>query len=356
VNWGNKKEERPIFPAAEGLLNEMRFPDVQGYDSLEQEPYEPIHWVVQDILPVGLTVLAADPKSGKSYLSQHITIAVASGTQAMGRFDVTQGDVLCLSLEDAKNRFKQRLHRLLDGNPAPSKAYFARKWAQLPDAAKQIRAWIKQADNPQLIVVDTFAKVRGRPKRWDTSGLYERDYQEVSLLQDLAQDYQVALLLIHHTNKGDADDDFRRISGTQGLTGAADAMWLMQTNRENMEATLVMAGREIADKRLWLRMDEETGIWKCAGTLADMKRKQGECQVMEAIEEMGVPVSQADIAKYCGVSRQTINKSIKSLLEDGIVEKSVTGKFMLAPGLRGTATQATPMQPRNFNGLQNDDF
>jgi len=205
---------------------------------------------------------------------------------------------------------------------------------ELPEAAKQMRAWLKSTDNPQLIVVDTFARVRGRPKRWDTAGLYERDYREVSEMQELAQDFQIAIILVHHTNKGEADDDFRRISGTQGLTGAADAMWLMQTDREKMECTLVMAGREIPDKRYWLKMEPDTGIWICKGTAADMRRKQGELQIIAAIQEIGHPSSQQEIASYIGITRQTVNQSIKELLADGIIEKSVTGKYVLAPSLK----------------------
>jgi hypothetical protein len=352
VNWGNKKEERPIFPAAEGLLNEMRHPDVQSLGDIYIQEIEPIHWVIEDILPAGLTVLAADPKSGKSYLAQHLGIAIASGTEAMGRFRVCQGDVLHLGLEDSVVRFKQRLHRLLGDSPPPDRAFFARKWGQLPDAAKQIRAWLKQADKPQLVVVDTFAKIRGRPRRWDTSGIYERDYQDVSLLQDLAQDFQVALLLVHHTNKGDDDGDFRRISGTQGLTGAADAMWLMQTDREAMEATLVMAGREVADKRLWLRMDDDTGVWKCAGSLADMKRRQSEMKIIEAMIEIGRPANQSEIGRYCGLTQQAVSKTFKMLLADGIIQKSVTGKFVVAPRLQSTVVATNNIQPRNFNDLE----
>jgi hypothetical protein len=255
-------------------------------------------------------------------------------------------------LEDSVVRFKQRLHRLLGDSPPPDRAFFARKWGQLPDAAKQIRAWLKQADKPQLVVVDTFAKIRGRPRRWDTSGIYERDYQDVSLLQDLAQDFQVALLLVHHTNKGDDDGDFRRISGTQGLTGAADAMWLMQTDREAMEATLVMAGREVADKRLWLRMDDDTGVWKCAGSLADMKRRQSEMKIIEAMIEIGRPANQSEIGRYCGLTQQAVSKTFKMLLADGIIQKSVTGKFVVAPRLQSTVVATNNIQPRNFNDLE----
>jgi biotin operon repressor len=334
VKWGNNLIENPIVSAPVALLNDVFHPSIVDVATIYAEPFEPIHWVVEDLLPTGLTVLAGDPKSGKSYLTQHICIAVASGTKAMGRFGVSQGDVLTLSLEDSKNRFKQRLHSLLAGADPPERAFFARKWSRMPEAIKHIRAWVKSANKPQLVVIDTLAKLRGRPKRWDSSGIYERDYDDVSSIQEMAQDHQIAVIVVHHTNKSEQSDDFRRISGSQGITGASDSNWVMTTDRERMEATLIMAGREIPDMRYWLKMERESGIWKCMGTVSDMRRKQGEVQIIEALQEIGQPSSQQEIAKYIGIAKQTVNHSIKGLLADGIVERSVTGKYILAPSLR----------------------
>jgi hypothetical protein len=71
-----------------------------------------------------------------------------------------------------------------------------------------------------MIVIDVFAKVRaGNTKN---TPLYEADYGSVVALQELAIEPGIAVVLTHHDRKLEAEDPFNTVSGTLGLTGAAD--------------------------------------------------------------------------------------------------------------------------------------
>jgi len=303
---------------------------IRSYEEIFNEPLEDIKWIIDDFLPVGLTILAADPKSGKSWLAQHLTIAVASGGMALDHYHCNQAAVLSLSLEDSTQRFKHRLHKLLDGQTPPPNAHFARKWELLPQGMRHIVDWIRWHENPGLVVIDTFQRIRGRTKSYGQDGIYERDYRDVACLQEIAQDHQIAIILVHHLNKGNMDDSYQRISGSQGLTGASDQNYVMVTDREKNEAILTMTGRELDDRRIWIQQDQQTGRWFYQGTAAEKKENEMEGSVIEALADLGRPSSPTEIARYLGKSRQTVHKQIKAILGKGLIDRSVVqGKYIL---------------------------
>jgi RecA-family ATPase len=63
-------------------------------------------WAVPGIIPEGVTLLAGKPKQGKSWASLGISIAVATGGEALGKVRVERGEVLYLALEDNPRRLQ----------------------------------------------------------------------------------------------------------------------------------------------------------------------------------------------------------------------------------------------------------
>lgn len=82
----------------------------------------PIRFVISQLLPQGLHVLAGAPKVGKSWLSLWLCLQVAKGEPAW-EFPTTQGDVLYLCLEDSYSRIQNRLLDITDD--APPNLFFA---------------------------------------------------------------------------------------------------------------------------------------------------------------------------------------------------------------------------------------
>jgi len=60
---------------------------------------------------------------------------------------------------------------------------------------------------------------------------YANDYRDLSVLKKLADKHGVAILLIHHLRKENADDVFNRISGTTGVQGAVDSIFTLILSR-----------------------------------------------------------------------------------------------------------------------------
>ena len=70
--------------------------------ALQRRDFAPLKFVVQEVLPEGLTLLAGAPEIGKSWLALDIAIAVAAGRFCLGGQGVDQGEVLYLALEDGE--------------------------------------------------------------------------------------------------------------------------------------------------------------------------------------------------------------------------------------------------------------
>ena len=82
----------------------------------------PIRFVIHELLPQGLHVLAGAPKVGKSWLSLWICLCVAQG-EKLWDFPTQKGSVLYLCLEDSYARIQNRLLDLTDD--APGNLFFS---------------------------------------------------------------------------------------------------------------------------------------------------------------------------------------------------------------------------------------
>ena len=167
--------------------------------------------------------------------------------------------MLYLSLEDSYRRIQSRLFDLTDD--APPTLYFAIMADTLKRGLEQqIEQFLTEHPTTKLVVIDTLQRVRSTG---NDSNLYANDYQDIGLLKQLADRHHIAILLIHHLRKLHDDDPMNMISGSTGLSGAADSAFVLQKNaRSANAASLHCTGRDIPDRTLKLELGEEDHIWK----------------------------------------------------------------------------------------------
>ena len=227
-------------------------------EELQNRTYEPTHFLVDELIPEGLHILAGAPKIGKSWLALWLCLCVSQG-QPLWNFATTQGEVLYLSLEDSFQRIQTRLFDLTED--APPTLHFAIMADTLKHGLEQqIEQFLAEHPNTKLVVIDTLQRVRSAGS---DSNLYANDYQDIGLLKKLADKRHIAILLIHHLRKLHDDDPMNMISGSTGLSGAADSTFVLQKNSRLANiASLHCTGRDIADRTLKLEFGEEDHVWK----------------------------------------------------------------------------------------------
>lgn len=219
---------------------------------------EPPGYAVKDLLVQGLHILAGAPKTGKSWLALWLCQQVAGGEKVWGH-PTQQGTVLYLCLEDGYHRLQDRLLDITE-NPSEN-LYLATHAGTLADGlAGQIETFVREHGSVSLIVIDTLQKVR----ETCTDNTYARDYADLARLKELADRCRTTVLLVHHLRKQYDSDPLNRVSGTAGMSGAADGTFILQReDRSSNYGTLFCTGRDIESKELKLQFDPMSHIWEC---------------------------------------------------------------------------------------------
>ena len=217
----------------------------------------PIRFVVSELLPQGLHILAGAPKVGKSWMALWLCLRVATG-EPVWNFPTAKGDVLYLCLEDSFSRIQSRLLDLTDD--APAGLCFATMSEKLHTGlVEQIEGFLSGHPCTVLVVIDTLQRVRTASNEGNP---YANDYRDLGVLKELADRRRIAVLLVHHLRKMNDDDPMNIISGTTGISGATDTnLVLKKEKRGGSAAILYCTGRDIEYRELKLEFDPSAHTW-----------------------------------------------------------------------------------------------
>ena len=235
--------------------------------------------IIDGLLYPGTYLFVGAPKLGKSFLMAQLAYHISKGKSLWG-FDVKQGTVLYLALEDDYRRLQERFYRMF-GEESTDDLFIAVNAGQLGNGLdEQLNRFVNEHTNTKLIIIDTLQKVRefGGDKY-----SYSNDYEVITRLKKFADNFGVCLLLVHHTRKQQADDKFDMISGTNGLLGAADGAFMLQKEkRTSNNAVLEISGRDQQDQKLYLERDTEKLLWNLERLETELWKEPPE-PVLEAV-------------------------------------------------------------------------
>ena len=337
-------------------------------DTLQSTAYEPVSFVVDDLLPQGLHLLAGAPKIGKSWLALWLAVTVAKGEAVWG-MGVKQGTTLYLCLEDSTLRIQNRLFEITED--APANVHFTTNSDTLGKGLEeQLCSFLSEHPDTVLVIIDTLQMIRSAG--YDNT--YANDYRDLSALKRIADAHGIAILLIHHLRKELADDVFSRISGTTAISGAVDSSFtLVEDKRGSGKAKLSCIGRDIEYRELTLERNAEN-VWE----LVSDSRTQPELlggQIVILLSELmrnraefiGTPTelsAQIDPAGSEGITPKKVSRlilqSVDTLREIGIsaVVRRSNGKRLIelcrAESDDAHGTQAVdPIDPADVSGSEN---
>jgi len=280
----------------------------------------PVQWVLPGVLPEGLAILGGKPKVGKSWMSLGLAVAVASGDEYLGA-TCEPGDVLYLALEDNARRLQKRLGIVLNGRPVPDRLTIATDWQRAPQGLLPIIQWCQTVERPRLIIVDTLAKFR--PVTKGDTAIYQQDYASLTGLKKIADHFSLCAKVVHHQRKLGADDPLDTLSGTTGLSGAADTILLLER-----EGYLRGRGRDLErDLNLRVTLDADTGTWQSHGEglqfmPADILRQWCYENLL-----VGSPMpSRDELMAATGISQHDLRDALKMAADQGWYEVGRGGR------------------------------
>jgi AAA domain len=281
---------------------------------------------VPDYIVEGATLLAGRPKLGKSWLMLDVGLAVARGGYCLGNIKCYQGDVLYLALEDNERRLQNRITRLIGfATEWPARFHYATEWPRAnAGGLEKIRQWIASVERPRLIVVDVLAMFRSPRQR--NQEPYESDYAAIKGLQQIASETGVAIVIVHHLRKSVAEvDPFEKVSGTLGLSGAADTVLIL--DRDGQGATLYGRGRDIEEIESAVEFDKRKCQWRVLGEAQQVRISNERGAVLDALKNAKGAISAQDGADLTGKSYDSIRQMLARLATDGEIVRADRGRY-----------------------------
>lgn len=306
---------------------------------LQKLTFPRLEFFVEGLVPEGLTLLVGSPKIGKSWLALSLAISVAAGRPALGRqVPTTQVDCLLLALEDGPRRLQDRMRLLAGSDPWPSSLHLAVDRPE-GDVRHALDDHLEAYPKTRLFILDTLARVRPPMRPGDSSGMYDSDYRFTGALQRWAVDRRVGLLALHHDRKAEATDFVETVSGSHGITGAADAIIVLSRARGDDDGQLQITGRDVADDKVWklrrsgpdwqLVAKEPVGLLSAIAGLGDRS-----ADVASFVVRAGRAVGALEIAMNLGLDRDLVDQHLKRLKDSGRIVRVARGKY---------AAPATPL-------------
>jgi len=236
----------------------------QSLETLLQTYYPEPQWAVDGLIPEGCLILAGKPKHGKSYLALTIALAVAKQQTCLDHFRVSNGDVLCFSLEDYAKRVQRRIQRLYTTTGSKHTIEFFYAAPKMSEGfGQRLRSTLATRPSVRLVIIDTLRCIRDA--QTEQYNLYQEDSDFIGGLNQCAQDAGITVLIIHHTRKAKSDDVFDEISGTGGLRGSTSANMVLEETTGEADAMLKIEGKDFEHRLNVALKRKEDGSWTYVG-------------------------------------------------------------------------------------------
>ena len=323
--------ERTIFKSLEkwqpGPTNALQNLPFKPLTDLMERDIPPVTFLVPDLLPEGLTLVAGKPKTGKSWLLLGLIIDIAHGSPALGKLAVTPAGVLYVSPEDGEARFKERSAKALAGRPTPTNFHYGLTCEPLLNGGlQQLEAFLEIDPTIKVIVIDTLGRLRSPGM---SRNMYQDDYALMGALHEFAHTHRIALVVVHHTRKEVSADPFDEVSGTNAMAGAADTTMILKRGRFEDTATLFITGRDVDEQELALTFHRETASWTLTGHEQERRVSQARQEILDLLREREEGMTPSEIAQELEKSKGTVRVLLLAMLRQEDVQKRSDGRYTL---------------------------
>lgn len=290
--------------------------------------FKPVKELIDRMLYNGCTILAGPPKSGKSYLTLCMSLALASGQRFLKAKPVfAQGRVAYFALEESQNRTAFRIQQLWPEEDEAMKNidFFYSVPSMKKGGLKIFREYLDSA-RPTLVIIDTLmAFVTGDSN--SRTDIFRDDYKEIKAFQELAIEFNTAIVVVHHTSKV-GGLGVQAVAGTHGLTAAADSIWTFQ-RQPGRRAVLEITGREVEDQAFLLELDLRNPVgWFMVDQGEDVV-VAGERQVILEVLSTG-PKSLKQLSAEIGRTIMNSKRILDRMVETGEVVKDLSNTYRVA--------------------------
>lgn len=295
---------------------------------LYQADFPREEWPIDQIIPQGLSVLAAPGKTGKSFMVLQMGMAITHGRPFLGQ-KTKKGPVIYAALEDSFAALKDRMISVFpDMSELSDDFHMLTEFPRLDEEGLEYLTRMIEKIKPVLCVFDTWVKVKPVGKSKRDENVYESDSRFSSEIKKVADRYGTAILLLTHFHKGGGQrkDWLEAITGSLGLVGVADQLLAIERERNAMTGILKRAGRKLVDS-------EEIGMnwinpgWEFCGNAQEMLQSTQRQEILSVVKEAGEPVSARYAAEMLGKNQNTVKNLMRKMVRAGTLNVTSQGRY-----------------------------
>lgn len=321
-------EERAQATPDASLLNGLR---LYTLGQLMEQDFPEEQWVIDTLIPEGLTVMSAAPASFKTWLLLSIALSVACGRKLFEHFNVRQTGVLMIDEEDNPRLLQQRLRMLGAQKNAPLYLMIGQGFKIDAAQVTKVIEFCKQ-NGVGLVTIDSLVRVHNAK---------ENDAAEMSEVFNTLRRFHKAginVVVTHHNRKGKSENAGEDMRGSSDIFAAVDCN--LAISRMDDEIVIrhakLRTARELGDINIEIEESKDTITPKFLGITGPSKSKQAQAtdlvkEVLNNVHE----INQLSLGKQLEshdlkVSSKTLRAILKKMVARGtIIEKRGRGNELL---------------------------
>jgi len=296
---------------------------------LPREPARRPAWLIENLWAhqaVGL--IGGAPKCCKTYLALEMALAVASGTPCLGRFPVhNPGPVLLFAAEDAPPQIRDRLSglaqaRRVDFDALPVFLIIAEQLRLDIARDKQRLTDVLEEHRPRLLILDPFVRLHR---------LDENSAMEVSaLLADLRalqRRFHLAVLLVHHTRKGNGPVAGQALRGSSDLHAWGDSNLYLKKTDTHIRLTVEHRAASATDP-ITLQLDGDPARLRVTTAPSQPRETDLNQQVLNTLNRHTDPMTQAQLRATLKVRNQSLTTALRHLHQQNMISRTNGAWFL----------------------------
>jgi hypothetical protein len=191
-----------------------------------------------------------------------------------------------------------------------------------------LRLWLQDHPDVRMVIIDTLARIRPFGSRAND---YLEDTQVLQGLQELANEMSLAVLIVTHTRKLEAQDAFDEVLGSRGLTGVADTILVARRARNQPAANIAVTGRDLEEREVSVQFDPKTAAWNYLGPATQIDVTPERRRLLDAIGRASPEgIGPKELADELGADENAVKQMLLRAGADAQVTKVSRGRYVLA--------------------------
>lgn len=311
-----------------GLLKKpSSLPKLIRAKELVEFEYPETKWLVQDLIPaVGFTAITGAPYTYKSFITEHLAIAISMNQPLFGHFQVTQGAVLMIDKENSKNLLKERLLKL--GFKDDPDIYFVDEPDKFQLSDKVVFEWTREfvaEKEIKLIVLDSFIHIHKGE---------ENDSGAIAKTFEMLKGLGCAIVFIHHhrkTIKFFTGTVLESIRGSSDIGAELESHIALDSLNEKLRITQGKNrwGTLLPPFTVLPLITDSGAVFQYEGEIEDYKSKseQARVAILTALEQTP-EISRKIFIEMLSVSisQRVIVEQLKQLENDAIIGANIKNR------------------------------